>query len=185
MEKFVRICGFGGQGVILAGVIIGKAAAVYDGLECVQSQSYGPEARGGASRTEVIISDKPIGYPRLTSCHLMMALSQEAFDTYKGDLVEDATIILDPEMVKKIEIQDKDKKKIYEVKGMRIAKELGKTIVFNIIMVGAMTAIAGTSSKENILKAVIESVPAKFIDLNKKAFELGYEAGKNALEETA
>jgi Pyruvate/2-oxoacid:ferredoxin oxidoreductase gamma subunit len=87
--------------------------------------------------------------------------------------------------VKKIEIQDKDKKKIFKVKGMRIAKDLGKTIVFNIIMVGALTAIAGTSSKENILKAVIESVPAKFIDLNKKAFELGYEAGKNALEETA
>ena len=180
MQKNIRICGFGGQGVILAGVIIGKAAAVHDGLECVQSQSYGPEARGGASRTEVIIADHKIGYPRLTICDMMMALSQEAFDTYKHDLTDDALIIIDPDMVKKVELEDKNRK-IYKVEGMKIANDLGKKIVFNIIMVGAMAAITEVSSKENILKSVLDSVPPKTIDLNKKAFELGYEAGKNAL----
>jgi 2-oxoglutarate ferredoxin oxidoreductase subunit gamma len=180
MQKNIRICGFGGQGVILAGVIIGKAAAVYDGLESVQSQSYGPEARGGASRTEVIIADHKIGYPRLTRCDMMMALSQESFDTYKGDLTDDALIIVDPEMVKKIDIEKKNRK-IYKVQGMKIANDLGRKIVFNIIMVGALTAITEVSSKEHILKSVLDSVPPKTIDLNTKAFELGYEAGKNAL----
>ncbi len=180
MQKNIRICGFGGQGVILAGAIIGKAAAVHDGLECVQTQSYGPEARGGASRTEVIIADHRIGYPRLTHCDTMMALSQEAFDTYNKDLTEDAIIIIDPGMVKRFEL-DRKNRKFYKVEGMKIANNLGKKIVFNIIMVGALTAIAKVSSKENILKAVLESVPAKTIDLNKKAFELGYEAGINAL----
>lgn len=184
MEKNIRICGFGGQGVILAGVIVGKAAAVYDGFESVQSQSYGPEARGGASRTEVIISDKKIGYPRLTKCDTMMALSQEAFNTYNGDLTDDALIIIDPEMVLKTDIEIKNRK-IYKVEGMKIANELGKKIVFNIIMVGALTAITKVSSKEHILKAVLDSVPPKTIELNKKAFELGYEAGKNALTESS
>ena len=180
MQKNIRICGFGGQGVILAGVIIGKAAAVYDGLEAVQSQSYGPEARGGASRTEVIIADHKIGYPRLTTCDTMMALSQEAFNTYNSDLTDDATVIIDPEMVKKIDIDMKNRK-LYKVEGMKIANELGRKIVFNIIMVGAMTAITEVSSKDHILKAVLSSVPPKTVALNQKAFELGYEAGKNAL----
>jgi len=179
MQKNIRICGFGGQGVILAGVIVGKAAAVFDGLECVQSQSYGPEARGGASRTEIIISDKNIGYPRLTKCGIMMALSQQSFDTYNDDLTDDATIIIDPDMVMRVELEMKDRK-LYKVQGMKIANELGKKIVFNIIMVGALTAIVETSSKEHILKSVIDSVPPKFVDLNTKAFELGYEAGMNA-----
>jgi 2-oxoglutarate ferredoxin oxidoreductase subunit gamma len=180
MERNIRICGFGGQGVILAGEIIGTAVAVFDGLECVQSQSYGPEARGGASRTEVKVSDRKIGYPRLTKCDIIMALSQEAFDTYKKDLTDDAIVIIDPDMVRKFELERKNRR-FYKVQGMKIANELGKKIVFNIIMVGALTAITEVSSKENILKAVLEAVPPKTIDLNKKAFELGYEAGKNAL----
>ena len=111
---------------------------------------------------------------------MMIALSQESFDTYKGDLTDDALIIVDPDMVKKIEIEKK-KRKIYKVQGMKIANDLGRKIVFNIIMVGALTAITEVSSKEHILKSVLDSVPPKTIDLNTKAFELGYEAGKNAL----
>jgi 2-oxoglutarate ferredoxin oxidoreductase subunit gamma len=110
----------------------------------------------------------------------MMALSQESFDTYNKDLTDDAVIIIDPGMVKKFEL-DRKKRTFYKVEGMKIANALGKKIVFNIIMVGALTAIAKVSSKENILKAVLDSVPPKTIDLNKKAFELGYEAGINAL----
>jgi 2-oxoglutarate ferredoxin oxidoreductase subunit gamma len=98
MKKEIRICGFGGQGVILAGFIIGKAAAVFMDYEAVQSQSYGPEARGGAARSEVIISDEKIGYPRPTSVDLLVAMSQESFDSYRGDIRDDTRIVVDPEL---------------------------------------------------------------------------------------
>ncbi|MCK4266265.1 MAG: 2-oxoacid:acceptor oxidoreductase family protein, partial [Thermoplasmata archaeon] len=90
MKKEVRICGFGGQGVILAGFIVGKAACVFGEYNAVQSQSYGPEARGGAARSEVIISDEKIGYPRPTSVDVFVAMAQEAFNTYHHDIKEDA-----------------------------------------------------------------------------------------------
>ena len=95
MRKDIRVCGFGGQGVILAGFIIGKAACVFDKYNAVQSQSYGPEARGGAARSEVIISDEKIGYPRPTSIDVYVAMAQEAFNTYQDDLKDDVIIIID------------------------------------------------------------------------------------------
>ena len=94
MKKEVRICGFGGQGVILSGFIFGKAASVFMDYNAVQSQSYGPEARGGAARSEVIISDEKIGYPRPTSVDFFIAMSQEAFDTYRDDIRDDTIIVI-------------------------------------------------------------------------------------------
>jgi len=178
MKKEVRICGFGGQGVILAGFIIGKAASVFMDYNAVQSQSYGPEARGGAARSEVIISDEKIGYPRPTSVDYFVAMSQEAFDTYRKDIRKDTVIVIDPDLVPKHNIG----LSVYKVKAQKIAEELGNKIVTNIVMVGASTSIFGILEPEAVKKSVLDSVPSRFKDLNEKAFEKGLEAGKNALK---
>jgi 2-oxoglutarate ferredoxin oxidoreductase subunit gamma len=179
MKKEFRICGFGGQGVILSGFIIGKAASVFMDYNAVQSQSYGPEARGGAARSEVIVSDEKIGYPRPTSVDYFVAMSQEAFDTYRGDIRKDTVIVIDPDLVPKHDIG----RPVYKVKAQKIAEELGNKIVTNIVMVGASTSIFGLLDEEAVRKSVLDSVPSRFKDLNEKAFEKGLEAGKNALKE--
>jgi len=179
MKKEIRICGFGGQGVILSGFIIGKAASVFMDYQAVQSQSYGPEARGGAARSEVIISDEKIGYPRPLGVDCLLAMSQESFDSYRDDARDDTIIIVDPDLVKNHDIG----KKIYKIHGQQIAEELGNKIVTNIVMVGAFTSIFGLLKPEAVRESVIDSVPKKFSELNVKAFEKGLEAGNNALEE--
>lgn len=178
MKKEIRICGFGGQGVILSGFIIGKAAAVFMDYNAVQSQSYGPEARGGAARSEVIISDEKIGYPRPTGVDLLVAMSQESFDTYRDDLNKDTKIVIDPDLVPKHDIG----RPVYKVQAQKIAEELGNKIVTNIVMVGASIAIFGLLDEEAVKKAVLDSVPKRFLELNEKAYQKGVEAGKNALK---
>jgi len=178
MKKEVRICGFGGQGVILSGFIIGKAAAVFMDYNAVQSQSYGPEARGGAARSEVIISDEKIGYPRPTGVDLLVAMSQESFDTYRNDLNKDTKIVIDPDLVPKHDIG----RPVYKVQAQKIAESLGNKIVTNIVMVGASMAIFGLLDEEAVRKSVLDSVPKRFLDLNEKAYMKGLEAGKNALK---
>ena len=179
MKKEIRICGFGGQGVILAGFIIGKAASVFMDFNAVQSQSYGPEARGGAARSEIIISDEKIGYPRPLGVDLLLAMSQESFDTYRDDIDDDTIIIVDPDLVKKHNIG----RSLYKIPAQKIAEELGNKIVTNIVMVGAFTSIFGLLKADAVKESVIDSVPKKFTDLNIKAFERGLEAGKNAVKE--
>lgn len=179
MKREIRIAGFGGQGVILAGFITGKAACVFGPYNAVQSQSYGPEARGGAARSEVIISDERIGYPRPTHVDFFVAMAQEAFNTYRGDINDDAIILIDPDLVPNHDIG----KPIYKVRVQNIAEELGNKIVTNIAMVGAMTGVYDILEKEAVKKAVIDSVPKRFIDLNTNAFEKGFEAGSNAKPE--
>ncbi len=178
MKKEIRICGFGGQGVILAGFIIGKAASVFMDYNAVQSQSYGPEARGGAARSEVIVSDEKIGYPRPQSVDLFVAMSQESFDTYRTDIRKDTVIVIDPDLVPKHNIG----RPVYKVHAQKIAEELGNKIVTNIVIVGASTSIFGLLDSEAVRKAVLDSVPSRFKDLNEKAFEKGLEAGKNAIK---
>jgi len=179
MKKEIRICGFGGQGVILAGFIIGKAASVFMDYNAVQSQSYGPEARGGAARSEIIISDEKIGYPRPLGVDCFVAMSQESFDTYRVDVTDDTVIIVDPELVKKHNIG----RPLYKIHAQKIAEELGNKIVTNIVMVGAFTSIFGLLKSDAVKESVIDSVPKRFTELNIRAFERGFEAGKNAVKE--
>ena len=179
MKQEIRICGFGGQGVILAGFIIGKAACVFSDFNAVQSQSYGPEARGGAARSEVIVSDEKIGYPRPTGVDVFVAMAQEAFDTYRGDVREDTIMIIDPDLVPRHDIG----RPLYKVQVQKIAEELGNKIVTDIAMVGAMTGINDLISVEAVKKAVVDSVPKRFVNLNVNAFDKGLEAGKNARPE--
>jgi len=176
MKKEIRICGFGGQGVILSGFIFGKAASVFMDYNAVQSQSYGPEARGGAARSEVIVSDEKIGYPRPTGVDLFVAMSQESFDTYRGDIRKDTVIVIDPDLVPKSDIGQP----VHKIQAQKIAESLGNKIVTNIVMVGAATAIFDLLDHDAVKKSVLDSVPVRFKDLNEKAFEKGLEAGKNA-----
>ena len=179
MKKDIRICGFGGQGIILAGFIIGKAASVFMDLNAVQSQSYGPEARGGAARSEIIISDEKIGYPRPIGVDCLVAMSQESFDSYRDDIRDDTVIIVDPDLVKNHDIG----RPLYKVHALQIAEDLGNKIVTNIVMVGAFTSIFSLLKSEAVKESVIDSVPKRFTELNIKAFERGLEAGNNAVKE--
>ena len=151
MKKEMRICGFGGQGVILSGFIFGKAASVFMDYNAVQSQSYGPEARGGAARSEVIISDEKIGYPRPTSVDFFIAMSQEAFDTYRKDIRKDTVIVIDPDLVPKHDIG----RPVHKIHAQKIAEELGNKIVTNIVMVGAATAIFDVLKHDAVREAAV------------------------------
>jgi 2-oxoglutarate ferredoxin oxidoreductase subunit gamma len=166
----IRIAGFGGQGIILAGIVIGKAAALYDDLFAVQTQSYGPEARGGASKTEVVISDQEIDYPKVQN---------EALMVYLDDLKDGGTLIVDPDLIKEEEVISFVKKhdiKYYKAPVTRTSEEkIGIRLVANIVMVGAITRITHVISMEAARQAVAESVPPGTEDKNIAAFEAGAE----------
>lgn len=168
----IRFSGAGGQGLILAGIIMGEAASIYDGKQAVQSQSYGPEARGGASKSEVIISDEPIDFPKATAVDALLALTQEACDKYSPDLKEGGILLVDSDLVKRT---PKGNFTLVRFPIINTAKnEVGRTIVANIVALGAMVALTGIVSRESAEKAVLARVPEAFAELNRKAFQAGY-----------
>jgi 2-oxoglutarate ferredoxin oxidoreductase subunit gamma len=174
----LRFSGSGGQGLITAGIIMAKAASIYEGKQAVQSQSYGPEARGGSSKSEVIISDGPIDYPKATRVDALLAMTQEAADKYTHDLKEGGILLIDSDMVKKVPAGNF---KTVSFPIINTAKnDVGREIVANIVALGAMVALSGQVSRENAEKAVLSSVPEAFIELNRKAFSLGYERAEAA-----
>jgi 2-oxoglutarate ferredoxin oxidoreductase subunit gamma len=155
-----------------------KAASIYEGKQAVQSQSYGPEARGGSSKSEVIISDGPIDYPKATRVDALLAMTQEAADKYTHDLKEGGILLIDSDMVKKVPAGNF---KTVSFPIINTAKnDVGREIVANIVALGAMVALSGQVSRENAEKAVLSSVPEAFIELNRKAFSLGYERAEAA-----
>ena len=169
----IRFSGAGGQGLILAGVIMAEAASIFDGIQAVQSQSYGPEARGGASKSEVIISDGPIDYPKATIVDALLALTQEACDKYSHDLKEGGVLLIDSDLVKR---QPEGNFNVVSFPITNTAKnEVGREIVTNIVALGAMVALTGAVTRESAEKAVLARVPEAFLELNKKAFNIGYE----------
>jgi 2-oxoglutarate ferredoxin oxidoreductase subunit gamma len=169
----IRFSGAGGQGLILAGVIMAEAASIFQGIQAVQSQSYGPEARGGASKSEVIISDSAIDYPKVTKCDALLALTQEACDKYSHDLKEGGVLLIDSDLVLREPVGNF---KVTKFNITNTAKnEIGREIVTNIVALGAMVALTGVVTKENAEKAVLARVPEAFLELNKKAFNVGYE----------
>ena len=169
----LRFSGAGGQGLITAGIIMAKAASIYEGKQAVQSQSYGPEARGGASKSEVIISDGPIDYPKVTQCDALLAMTQEACDKYSHDLKEGGVLLIDSDLVLREPVGNF---KVTKFNITNTAKnEIGREIVTNIVALGAMVALTGVVTKENAEKAVLSRVPEAFLELNKKAFNVGYD----------
>ncbi len=178
IERYeIRLAGSGGQGIILAGVILGEAAAIKEGIYAVQSQSYGPEARGGASRAEVVISEKEIDYPKCTSPDLQVILMQEACDKYAGDIKEGGVLVIDDFYV--YEPPKIDGVKIYYLPISKTAREkVGKEITSNIVALGVVAKILerkGILKPQSLREAVKERVPKGTEELNMKAFDLGYE----------
>ena len=169
----VRFGGFGGQGIVLAGFLLGKAYSIYDNKSAVLTQSYGPEARGGACSAGVLLSDDRVDYPKVQNPDVLVVMSQEAYTTYIGTLKEGGTLIYDEDLVK-ISPEDEKKFKVYPIPATRIAEEVGKRIVANVVMLGAFTAITGLVSKDAMIEAVKTSVKPDFVELNLKALEEGY-----------
>lgn len=171
--------GFGGQGIILAGYIMGKAASLFDKKSATQTQDYGPEARGGACRAQVIICDDKISYPYVDRPTVLAVMSQEAYTTYSAGMTPDTLLLIDEELVKPTKSKNT---KLFAIPATRIAQELGRVAVANIVMLGFITAIAKVVSVEAMKKAVLDSVPKGTEELNMKAFDRGYAYGLEKLK---
>ena len=169
----MRISGLGGQGVVLAGQILGRAAA-YDGKNVVQTQSYGAEARGSIAKSEVIISDGKIGFPMVRGCDILVAMNQEALDRHLKDLKEDGVLIIDSTHVKKIA---KTKAEIFKIPATEYAeKTFGDRIYANMLMLGALTKVTSIVSEKAMEKSIQDTVTERNADTNKEAYNKGKES---------
>jgi 2-oxoglutarate ferredoxin oxidoreductase subunit gamma len=175
----IRIAGFGGQGVILSAMVLGKAASIYENGFATMTQNFGPEARGGACSAQLILADAPVLYPYVTQPDIMVILSQEAYNRFAHELKPQGTLIVEQDLVR-VSNPNADKK-IYSIPATRFAEELGKKMVLNSVMVGFFTAVTGILGAEAVRKAVADSVPPSFRELNLKAFERGLEYGATAV----
>lgn len=171
----IRIAGFGGQGVILSAIILGRAASIHQGAFATMTQSFGPEARGGACSAQLILSEAPILYPYVTKPDILVVMSQEAYTRFVPELKDGGTLIVEQDLVRVSEL--KPNTRVFSIPATRLAEELGKRMVLNSVMVGFFTAVTQLLSKDAVSKAVSDSVPSSFRDLNLKAFEKGFEYG--------
>jgi len=172
----VRFAGFGGQGIIKSGIIVAAAAALHSSKNAVQTQSYGPESRGGACKSEVVISGDEIDFPKVVEPDVLVVMSQAAYNDYADDVKPGGTVILDPDMIPR----RKEMKglKVYLVPATKMADELGRRIVANIVMLGAFTAITELLDGKALKDSVKENIPKGTEELNLAAFDKGYEYGK-------
>ena len=171
----IQVAGFGGQGVILAGIIIGKAACLHEGKYATLTQSFGPEARGSACSAQLIVSDEPVLYPYLSRPHILVAMSQEAYRRFSPNLRQDGLLVLEEDLVKPEKLADGVR--VHKIPATRIAEELGRRLVLNIVMVGFFTAVTSLLGPEAVKKAVADSVPRGTEALNLTAFDKGYAYG--------
>ncbi|HEX6505893.1 MAG TPA: 2-oxoacid:acceptor oxidoreductase family protein [Terriglobales bacterium] len=171
----IRIAGFGGQGVILSAIILGRAASIHQGAFATMTQSFGPEARGGACSAQLILSEAPILYPYVTNPDILVVMSQEAYTRFVPELKDGGTLIVEQDLVRVSEL--KPNTRVFSIPATRLAEELGKRMVLNSVMVGFFTAVTQLLSKDAVSKAVSDSVPSSFRELNLKAFEKGFEYG--------
>ncbi len=172
----LRLSGSGGQGLILAGIILARAAVI-DKKKVTQTQSYGPESRGGYSRADVIISDQDIYYPEATNFDCLLALTQEACDKYIFDLKEEGILIIDTTFVKNLAISMDNS---YEVPFTEIANEqLGSSITTNIISLAFMVKVTGVVNEDSLKMSISETVKPAFVDLNLKAMQIGFDLAKS------
>lgn len=177
----IRFSGFGGQGIIRCGLITGKALAIFDNKHATMTQSFGPEARGSACSSQLVVSGDRVLYPYITTPEILISMSQEAYEKYKPELIEDGILLVDSDLVK--QKPPRGKIKIYAIPATRIAEELGNRIIANLVMLGFFTAITKAVSSEAMKKALPGLVPDRFLDLNIKAFDKGYDYGKKVLAE--
>lgn len=176
----IRFSGFGGQGIIKSGTLIGKAASLYDNKFGTMTQSFGPEARGGACSAQVVIDDKPVLYPYIVAPEILVSMSQEAYEKFIKEPEKGSIVLTDTDLVKPKTIR-KDVK-MFSIPSTRIAEEMGNRIFANVVMVGFFTAITKVVSLGAMKKALPGSVPERFIDINIEALERGYNFGRELLE---
>lgn len=170
----IRLAGEGGQGMILAGIILAEAAAIYDGKQATQTQSYGPEARGGASRSEVVISDVEIDHPEVLSADVVVALSQEAYKKFAKSVHAGSLLIVDADRVE----VPADFAGV-KVPVARIAQETtGKAITTNTVVLGLLVGLTGVVSRDAIEKAVTARAPKGTEEMNRKALQAGFSAAE-------
>jgi 2-oxoglutarate ferredoxin oxidoreductase subunit gamma len=170
--------GSGGQGVITAAIILAKAAAIFEGKNAIQSQSYGAAARGGATRTDIVIADSEINFPKVLQPNILVSLTQESYNKFSPIIRPGGLLLVDSKYVtigKKVDAKHK-------VLPMfdTVLKEIGKPIVFNICMLGALIGITKLIKPESILKVLETTIPKDFMEMNKKALEMGIKMGKNS-----
>lgn len=178
-RKEILITGFGGQGIVLAGQIVGRAASLGDHKESTLTQSYGPEARGGACSAQVIISDDAIHYPYVRSPDVLVCMSQGGFDKYAPMLREDSILLTDQDLVRAESVNTAE---FFTIPATRMAEELGRKMMANIVMVGFLTAISRALSVDAARGAVLDSVPKGTEKLNTAAFTKGYDYGVAVLK---
>ncbi len=168
----MRLSGSGGQGMIFASVILSKAIGTGENAKNVcQSQSYGPEARGGASKSDVVVSSEEIYYPKAMKLDLLLAMTQEALDKYLPDLKDDGILIVDSSLV-----SEYPKDKAYAVEFTRMARnDVGQIMVANVLALGAIGALTGLVAKEKLVEVVLQHAPKGTEDKNRKAVEMGWE----------
>ncbi|MBN1271275.1 MAG: 2-oxoacid:acceptor oxidoreductase family protein [Candidatus Aminicenantes bacterium] len=177
----IRFSGFGGQGIIRCGLIAGKALALFDNKHTTMTQSFGPEARGSACSSQLVVSEDRVLYPYITKPEILVSMSQEAYEKYEPELREDGILIIDKDLVNTK--PPRGKIKTYAVPSTRFAEELGNRIIANLVMMGFFTAVTKIGTPEAMKKALPGLVPERFLDLNIKAFDKGYEYGLHVLDE--
>jgi 2-oxoglutarate ferredoxin oxidoreductase subunit gamma len=175
----IRIAGFGGQGVILSAIVIGKAGCIYESGFSTMTQSFGPEARGGACSAQVILSDSPVLYPYVTRPDVLVVMSHEAYSIFAPQVKENGTLIVEQDLVRVDKLPSGVR--VYSCPATRLAEELGKKMVLNIVMVGFFGAVTGLLQPDSLRNAIADSVPEAYRDLNRKAFDKGYEYGIKTL----
>ncbi len=179
----IRVAGFGGQGVILSAILLGKAASIFQGAFATMTQNFGPEARGGACSAQLVLSESPILYPYVTHPDITVIMSHEAYVRFGKEVKEGGILIVEQDLVR---VSDVSKSvQVFSIPATRIAEELGKRMVLNSVMVGFFTAVTRLLEPDAVRKAVADSVPKNFRELNLQAFERGFEYGATALNTNA
>ena len=176
MRVEVRFAGFGGQGIIKSGIIVAAAACIHAGKNSVQTQSYGPESRGGACKSEVVISEEEIDFPKVVQPDVLILMSQHAYNEFAKDIKPGGAVILDPDMIPTE--KNLENARVFRVPATKIAEELGRRIVANIVMLGALVAITRLLDENAVKESIKENIPKGTEELNLTAFEKGYEYGK-------
>jgi 2-oxoglutarate ferredoxin oxidoreductase subunit gamma len=171
----LRVAGFGGQGVILSAMIIGKAGSIFEDGYATLTQNFGPEARGSACSAQVILSDEPILYPYITQPNILIAMSQDSYNKFAPEIQDGGMLLVEEDLVRVTNLRAGIR--LFAVPATRLAEELGKKMVLNIVMIGFFAAVSGLLDPEALRKAVADSVPEAFIDLNLKAFDKGFNYG--------
>lgn len=176
-HKDVVISGFGGQGVIMAGLVLGRTVSIHSDGFATMTQNFGPEARGGACTAQVVVDDSPVRYPYVQRPDILICMSQEAYEKHEPELSPDGVLLYEEELV--FPRPPRDNIVAYGIPAARFAEELGNSMVLNMIMIGFLAGITGLVTPEASKKAIAASVPGHFIDLNHRAFDMGYEYGRD------